>query len=374
MISAPVPDQFYRAFEDRHRGSRELIKERLRAYLPFVTALSGLYPDLPALPVLDVGCGRGEWLELLLDHRIAAHGVDTDEGMLSACRERGLNVAAAEAIGHLESLASHSLLAVTGFHIAEHLPFDRLQVLFVQARRVIVPGGLLILETPNPENLLVGSANFYIDPTHQRPLPSQLLSFLAEHQEFSPVKVLRLQEESRLAENGVASLYDVLGNVSPDYAVVAQVPLDGGAFNAENDYFVGQLRQAFEGGHGISLLTLANRFDEQLQRKAAEQLAVARVAQSRAEEAMGQVMQADTNVQQLGTDVFHVKKEVQHVATTLQQVAADVQQLDSELRKISAYAHQLRDELTGVYASHSWRTTRPLRWLARVFRTMSGKS
>lgn len=388
MISAPVPDQFYRAFEDRHRGSRELIKERLRAYLPFVTALSGLYPDLPALPVLDVGCGRGEWLELLLDHRIAARGVDTDEGMLAACRERGLSVAAAEAINHLESLASHSLLAVTGFHLAEHLPFNSLQALFLQARRVIVPGGLLILETPNPENLLVGSANFYIDPTHQRPLPSQLLAFLAEYQKFSPVKVLRLQEESRLAENGPASLYDVLGNASPDYAVVAQVPLDGGAFSAVSGYFVGQLRQAFEGGQGISLLTLANRFDEQLQRKAAEQLTVARAAQSRAEEAIGQVRQANTNVQQLGTDVFHIKTGVQHVETTIQQVATDVhkvatdvqqiakdvQQLDSELRKTSAYAHQLRDELTGVYASHSWRTTRPLRWLARVFRTMSGKS
>lgn len=364
MTSAPVPDQFYRAFEDRHRGSRELIKERLRAYLPFMTALSGLYP---ALPALDVGCGRGEWLELLLDYRITAHGVDTDEGMLAACRERGLSVAAAEAISHLESLASHSLLAVTGFHIAEHLPFHSLQALFIQARRVIVPGGLLILETPNPENLLVGSASFYIDPTHQRPLPSQLLAFLAEHQEFSPVKVMRLQEERRLAENGPASLYDVLGNVSPDYAVVAQVPLASYAFSAESEYFVDQLRQAFEGGHGISLLTLANRFDKQLQHKASEHLAVAHAAQTKAEEAIDQVTQTNTNFQHLDADFSHMKKDIE-------QVKAGIQQASNDLRQMSVCAQQLMDELTSTYASHSWYITRPLRWLARIFRNMAGKS
>ena len=91
-------DSFYRAFEDKHRGSRELIKKRLRIYLAFLRPLAGLYP---ALPVLDVGCGRGEWLELLSDHHIPAHGVDTDEGMLAACHERGLSATHADALEHL---------------------------------------------------------------------------------------------------------------------------------------------------------------------------------------------------------------------------------------------------------------------------------
>ena len=362
MSLTPVPDPFYRAFEDRYRGSRELIKQRLCVYLPFVTALAGLYPTLP---VLDLGCGRGEWLELLFENQIAAHGVDTDEGMLVACRERGLNVDSKDAIAHLNSLSDGSLLAVTGFHIAEHLPFDSLQALFVQARRVIVPGGLLILETPNPENLLVGAANFYIDPSHQRPLPSQLLAFLAEHEGFSPVKVMRLQEESRLAESGPASLYDVLGNVSPDFAIVAQSPVTSFSLANENEYFAAQLRQAFEGERGISLLDLANRFDAQLQRTASAQLSYAQVAHLRADEAINLALQANANFKQLDVSVLHVK-------TDIEQVRTNIQQMNSDLRQLNVHAQQLRAELIAVYASHSWRITGLLRWLARLFRNESG--
>lgn len=263
MNSSLVSDHFYRAFEDRHRGSRELIKQRLHAYLPFMIPVAALNPSLA---VLDVGCGRGEWLELLRDHAISSYGVDLDEGMLDACFERGLRVIKVDALAHLSSLANDSLLAVTGFHIAEHLPFDMLQALFFQALRVLVPGGLLILETPNPENLLVGAANFYLDPSHQRPLPSQLLTFLAEHQGFDHVSHLRLQEEERLANNGLATLYDVLGNVSPDYAIVARVPLLAKAQLDESQQFLEQqLAQAFEAAHGVSLLDLASRYDDQLQ-------------------------------------------------------------------------------------------------------------
>ena len=77
-----MSSDFYRAFEDRYRGSRDLIKSRLRVYLPFVEPLKALYSDCIAV---DLGCGRGEWLELLKEKGIGAHGVDLDDGMLSAC-------------------------------------------------------------------------------------------------------------------------------------------------------------------------------------------------------------------------------------------------------------------------------------------------
>ena len=80
---------FYRVFEDHHRGSRALIKSRLRAYLPFVESLKNVQSDVNAL---DLGCGRGEWLELMQEVGIDCHGVDLDEGMLLACRELGLQV------------------------------------------------------------------------------------------------------------------------------------------------------------------------------------------------------------------------------------------------------------------------------------------
>lgn len=245
-------DGFYRAFEDRHRGSRELIKSRLLVYLPFVKPLHSLYKDAKAI---DLGCGRGEWLELLGESGIDGHGVDLDDGMLSVCRERGLHVANADAIAALESLADESQLVVSGFHIAEHLPFSALQSLIQEALRVLKPAGLLILETPNPENIAVGTVNFYLDPTHQKPIPPDLLSFLPAHYGFARVKVIRLQEDKALAGHARISLRDVLGGVSPDYAVVAQKPADDALIACSSD--------AFAQEYGLTLDALAARFDQQ---------------------------------------------------------------------------------------------------------------
>ncbi|HET7400889.1 MAG TPA: class I SAM-dependent methyltransferase, partial [Usitatibacter sp.] len=210
---------FYRAFEDRFRGSREMIKARLRVYLPFVTPLAA---EARPPTALDLGCGRGEWLEILAEAGVEARGIDLDEGMLAACREAGLAVETAEAISSLTALATESLDIVSGFHLAEHLPFADLQALVQQALRVLRPGGLLILETPNPENISVGATHFYLDPTHVRPLPPGLLAFLPAHYGFHRVKIVRLQEAPGMADNATPGLLNVLRDASGDFAVVAQ--------------------------------------------------------------------------------------------------------------------------------------------------------
>jgi len=254
------PD-FYRAFEDRHRGPRELIKSRLRVYLPFIEPLKTLYADCRAV---DLGCGRGEWLELLREIGVDAHGVDLDDGMLAACRELGLRVETGEAGSCLKTLPDESQAIVSGFHIAEHMPFADLQILVQEALRVLKPAGLLILETPNPENIAVGTANFYVDPTHRRPIPMQLLSFLPEHYGFCRTKVLRLQESPELAGNKAPSLLDVLSGVSPDYAIVAQ--------KRASDEQLAEFSPAFEKEYGVSLEALAVRYDARNQ-EAERQLA-----------------------------------------------------------------------------------------------------
>ena len=142
---------FYRAFEDRHRGTRELIKSRLRIYLPFVEPLFSFYTSAESV---DLGCGRGEWLELMQELGFDVQGVDLDEGMLAACRERSFKVQIGDIISFLKKISDLSQVVVTGFHIAEHIPFSDLQVLVQEALRVLKPGGLLILETPNPENIV----------------------------------------------------------------------------------------------------------------------------------------------------------------------------------------------------------------------------
>lgn len=350
--------RFYRAFEDKHRGTRELIKARLRVYLPFVRPLAAAHPELP---VLDLGCGRGEWLELLLENNIAAHGVDLDQGMLAACSERGLSASSADAIEHLSALADHSQLAVTGFHLAEHLPFAVLQTLLAQARRVLVPGGLLILETPNPENLVVGTASFYIDPTHLRPLPSQLLSFLAEYQGFDHVKLLRLQQEAHLAENGPASLYDVLANVSPDYAIVAQAALHGDGGQVKQRAHTEALQQAFAPEYGLSLYTLASRYDEHLH----QQLATLHQQQAHLQQQLAALHQQQARLQQQQADLRDQNQ------AQLQATHAAQRQTEEALavaHHSAARADEFAAALSALHASHSWRLTRPLRWLVRLLR------
>ncbi|MBZ0097399.1 MAG: class I SAM-dependent methyltransferase [Sulfuricella sp.] len=251
---------FYRAFEDRYRGSRETIKERLKVYLPFILPFKDLNPDCKAF---DLGCGRGEWLELMAETGfINPHGVDLDEDMLAACHERGLSVAKADAITSLQSLPDASHVIVSGFHIAEHIPFDALQVLVREALRVLKPGGLLILETPNPENIIVGTNNFYLDPTHQRPLPMQLLSFLAEYSGFARTKILRLQESQDLQGIQNVALSHVINGVSPDYAMVAQ--------KASTDDQQALFDLVFDKTYGISLETLSSRYEAGIQQRFAE--------------------------------------------------------------------------------------------------------
>ena len=214
-----MSSSFYRAFEDRYRGSRELIHERQKIYVPFLEPLKQLYPERKAL---DVGCGRGEWLEILISNGFDPLGVDLDVGMLEACHALGLPVEQGDALEMLKRLPDNSLTVVSGFHLAEHIPFDVLNELVRQTLRVLKPAGLLILETPNPENLMVGTETFYLDPSHERPIPHLLLSFLAEYCGFHRSKLLRLQEPAGLAEGGAVNLMSVFHGVSPDYAIVAQ--------------------------------------------------------------------------------------------------------------------------------------------------------
>ena len=245
-------NNFYKAFEDQHRGSREIIKARLGVYTPFIKKIAQLHPGATAL---DLGCGRGEWLELLQDLQLTATGIDLDDGMLAACRDRGLNVQTGDAIAHLKSLPAESMSIVSGFHIAEHLSLEDLQTLIQESLRVLKPAGLLILEVPNTENLVVGTSSFYLDPTHQRPLPSALLSFLVGFLGFARSKVIGVQESVPLREqHGPTSLFAVLSGVSPDYAVIAQ--------KAGETSQIAQFDVLFAKEYGLTLEMLANRYQE----------------------------------------------------------------------------------------------------------------
>jgi O-antigen chain-terminating methyltransferase len=182
-------DSLYLTFENQFRGTREEIKSRLQVYLPRLREAGG------GADILDVGCGRGEWLELMREEGFPARGVDTNRIMVEECRQRGLEVVEGDALTYLRQLSDACLAAVTGFHVIEHLPWDRLLAILDETLRVLKPGGLAIFETPNPENLLVGSCTFWADPTHLKPLYPGMVGFMAEQRGFVNVEIWRLNQQ-----------------------------------------------------------------------------------------------------------------------------------------------------------------------------------
>lgn len=185
-----LDDAFYYALEESFRGSTAEIKERLKVYLPLVEE-ARLREE--ARPLLDIGCGRGDWLELLRDEaQVSATGVDSNSVLVAEGRARGLSVVEMDVMDYLRDLPDASVGALTGFHIVEHLPLSTLLRLLDETVRVVKPGGLLIFETPNPENVIVGSCNFYFDPTHRNPLPAPVMKFLLEAKGLRRVRVIRL--------------------------------------------------------------------------------------------------------------------------------------------------------------------------------------
>jgi SAM-dependent methyltransferase len=210
-------DIFYAKFEDRFRGSEKLITERLEDYLPlFINSKV----DFSKSPVLDIGSGRGEFLQLLKLHKINAVGLDINYDMVKRSKEKGLEVAQGDALEYLESGGSQRFGAVTGFHIVEHIPFDALMKIFSVAHRSLKSNGFVLFETPNPENVTVGSSGFYMDPSHLNPLPPQLLAFALETCGFRKVEIMRLHpsvrpEDLHLHEQIANYFYGAL-----DYAVI----------------------------------------------------------------------------------------------------------------------------------------------------------
>ncbi len=213
-------DGFYLALEDQFRGSQEEVTDKLKVYLPFIEKSS---IETNKAPILDVGCGRGEWIDLLQKNDYDARGIDLNRIMVQECQDKGLDVIHADVIEHLKSLPDECLGGITGFHIIEHLPFNILMQLFTQIVRVLKTGAIVILETPNPENVLVGANKFYIDPTHLHPLPSKLIEFVAQFQGLSRVQILNLNpypENVRLEGSELAQRLNQHFYSEQDYSII----------------------------------------------------------------------------------------------------------------------------------------------------------
>ena len=207
------------ALEGEIRGTRAEAQARWKVYLPMMPREGA---------VLDVGCGRGEWLELLRQKGIAARGVESNRLLVAECRERQLEAEQAEALEYLARTPDGSLGAVTVLRLVEHLAFPDLVRLVDEVARVLRLGGTAIFETPNPENLLVASRDFYRDPGRRHPIPAETLRLLAASRGLGAVEVLFLnpnEDADRLPEEGegaVARRFNRYFYGPRDYAVVGR--------------------------------------------------------------------------------------------------------------------------------------------------------
>jgi O-antigen chain-terminating methyltransferase len=329
---------FYRLFEERYYASREVIKALRRQYLPFAKLIANVYPGSATF---DAGCGRGEWLELMGELELSPYGVDLDDGMLSACVELGLPVQKGDAISHIATLPDESQSIVSAFHVIEHISFAQLRTLVAEAFRVLKPGGLLFMETPNPENIVVATCNFYLDPTHQRPIPPSLLAFIVEYSGFTRVKTLRLQESKELVTQSNISLQAVFAGASPDYAVVAQkdasedvLELTGGPFSAD---------------YGLSLDDLLGRWDSRFDR-----------LECKAQQAESKALQAESKAQQAESKALQAESKAQQAESKALQAESKAQQAESKALRADAL-------LTSTINKRSWWRTKPRQISVKAF-------
>lgn len=225
----------YLELEHYHRGTRDEILERFAPHLRYLQGRKR---------VLDLGCGRGEVLELLREEGVGALGLDSNEQMVAICREKGLEAVEADLFDYLEAAEPATFDGIISLHVIEHLPVDSLDRLARLLWRALAPGGLVLLETPNPLSVVVAARNFWIDPTHRRPVHPESLKLLLELAGFEEVErldlhpftateslpeveVSELPEEQHPLADHINELRDRLDELlygAQDYAMVAVKP------------------------------------------------------------------------------------------------------------------------------------------------------
>jgi O-antigen chain-terminating methyltransferase len=172
-------DMNFFVFEEKFRGTREDIKGRQLKFLEYSKGCNN---------VLDIGCGRGEFLEILKENGINAKGIDINEDMVIYCNSKGLNVEKADAIEYLDNLEDKSLDSIFLDQVVEHFESKYLMKLLELCYKKLKFGYYIVIETVNPLSL-TSFANFYIDLTHKKPIHPEALKFMLESAGFRDIEV-----------------------------------------------------------------------------------------------------------------------------------------------------------------------------------------
>jgi 2-polyprenyl-3-methyl-5-hydroxy-6-metoxy-1,4-benzoquinol methylase len=179
---ATAIDIDYLLLENRFRGSEEQITQSVKDYIPLLKSANG--------EILDIGCGRGELLEALREDGLPAQGIDLDKAMVLRCKEKGLNVQLVDLFDYLAASNEESFGAIIATQVVEHLTQTQLDKFISLALKRLKPGGLIILETINPQSVTALARNFFRDPTHTFPVHPETLKFALEMKGFSTKEII----------------------------------------------------------------------------------------------------------------------------------------------------------------------------------------
>ena len=225
-LDAAADAYAYVGFENLYRGSREEIRSRLTEYLPLFAGTSD---------VLDVGCGRGEFLDLLREREVRARGVDVNAEMVEECRARGLDASAGDALALLDALADESLGGLFAAQVVEHLQPDYLVRLLNVAGRKLRPGARIVLETINPRCWFAFFDAYIRDITHVRPLHPDTLVYLLGASGFQRTTVRYLVPYPDDGKLQRIPPPDTLGTADADPSLAAVVESFNGNVDKLND-------------------------------------------------------------------------------------------------------------------------------------------
>jgi len=205
----------YSRFAERFRGSEEYVKAGQQFYLPYFQGCRN---------VLDIGCGRGEFLKMMRNAGVAARGVELSAESVAVCKAEGLDAEIADVYPYLAGLPEGALDGIFCSQVVEHLPPDRLPELIRLCASRLAPGGVIAIETPNPECLAIFATHFYLDPTHTRPVPHPLLIFYLEEFGVGNIEVRRLSpaKESMPSLNSLPEDFRDAFFGALDYAVIGR--------------------------------------------------------------------------------------------------------------------------------------------------------
>lgn len=200
----------YSAFEDRHRGSQGVVRPILAPYLTYFDDCTN---------VVDLGCGRGEFVAMLRERGINAYGVDSDESQVKVAQAAGRDVRLEDAVAHLNGLRAGEIDGAFSSQVAEHLTVNELIGGIELVHRKLAPGGVFVMETPNPEALFIFATFFYVDLTHIKPIHPEALRWAFEACGFEDVQVVRSQPVPDSAR--LSKIPDVLLE-TPGWDVIAR--------------------------------------------------------------------------------------------------------------------------------------------------------